>query len=177
MNKDNLNIEDYKDLVDSRLPSKKMKRDNSDQLMRARLNAFSKENEKDALMLNLYQLKLMMEEEVSTEELKSAFYTYISSYVDLLYKTRKSFAHDIKFSQTQLSLILSGKRPATEEFVHKVCKHSNAIYTKINLDFNEKNWFYVFYQDKMYRQLNSNADESISIQNLNDSFDFLKDQA
>lgn len=174
MSREKVNIEDFKELVDSRLKSKAEIKDNSQQLLKARLESYEKSNKEDTIIMSLYRLKLMLEEEVNTEELKSAFYTYSSAYIDLLYNTRKSFASDIDFSETQLSLILSGKRPATEEFVSKIKQHSNKIYQKLNIEFNSYNWFKVYHLDRMHSYLNKHQRDKVSFKNLDTNLKSLK---
>lgn len=170
MSKERIDIEDFKELVDSRNKNQAEKKAESNALMMARLNSHEKSRSEDEIILSLYRLKLMMEEEVKTQELKSAFYTYSSAYVDLLYKTRKSFAHDIQFSETQLSLILTGKRPPTNEFVSKIRLHSSKIYKKLNIDFNPSNWFTIYHLDRMTDYLNNHKSEKISFENMNTNF-------
>jgi hypothetical protein len=166
MSKEKINIEDFKELIDSRIQTKAEKKANSKALLIARLNSREKSRSEDEIIMSLYRLKLMMEDEAKTEELKSAFYTYSSAYVDLLYKTRKSFANDIHFSETQLSLILTGKRPPTNEFVSKIRLHSSKIYNKLNIDFNPSNWFTIYHLDRMTDYLNSHKSEKISLDNI-----------
>jgi len=167
MHKEKINIEDFKELVDSRKKSKDEKNADSLALLNARRESFENSNSADQMVMHLYRLKLMLEEEAKTEELTSKFHTYSSTYVDLLYKTRKSFASDIGFSETQVSLILSGRRPATEEFVSKIRTHSSKIYQKINIDFNSLNWFTVYHLDKMHDYLNTHKKDKVSLKNIN----------
>lgn len=174
MSKEKINIEDFKELIDSRTKSKAEKKADSEALLNARLNSREKSRSEDEIIMSLYRLKLMMEEEAKTEELKSAFYTYSSAYVDLLYKTRKSFANDIRFSETQLSLILTGKRPPTNEFVSKIRLHSSKIYKKLNIDFNPSNWFTIYHLDRMTEYLNSHKSEKISLENISTNIPSLR---
>lgn len=169
-----INIEDFKELVDSRKKTKVDKEADSLALLNARRKSFEKSSNSEQMVMNLYRLKLMLEDEVKTEELKSEFYTYSSTYVDLLYETRKSFASDIGFSETQLSLILSGKRPPTEEFVSKIRIHSSEIYKKLNINFNSFNWFIIYYSDRMHDYLNTHKKDKISLKNINKSIHSLK---
>jgi hypothetical protein len=166
MSKEKIDIEDFKELIDSRKQTKTEKKADSKSLMLARLNSHKKSRSEDELILRLYRLKLMMEEEAKTDVLKSEFYTYSSAYVDLLYKTRKSFASDIQFSETQLSLILTGKRPPTDEFVAKIRLHSSKIYQKLNIDFNPSNWFTIYHLDRMNDYLNKHKSEKISFEKM-----------
>lgn len=174
MSKERINIEDFKELIDSRKKSKAEKKADSEALLIARLNSREKSPSEDEIIMSLYRLKLMMEDEAKTEELKSAFYTYSSAYVDLLYKTRKSFATDIRFSETQLSLILTGKRPPTNEFVSKIRLHSSKIYNKLNIDFNASNWFTIYHLDRMTDYLNSHKSEKISLENISTNISSLR---
>lgn len=166
MSKRKIDIEDFKELIDSRKQTEAEKKADSKALMMARFNSQEKSSSEDELILRLYRLKLMMEEEAKTHELKSEFYTYSSAYVDLLYKTRKSFASDIQFSETQLSLILTGKRPPTDEFVSKIRLHSSKIYQKLNIDFNPSNWFIIYHLDRMKDYLNKHQSEKISFEGM-----------
>ena len=166
MSKERINIEDFKELIDSRTQSRVEKKADGKALLIARLNSRDKSRSEDEIIMSLYRLKLMIEDEAKTEELKSSFYTYSSAYIDLLYKTRKSFANDIRFSETQLSLILTGKRPPTDEFVSKIRLHSSKIYNKLNIDFNPSNWFTIYHLDRMTDYLNSHKSEKISLENI-----------
>lgn len=174
MSKERINIEDFKELIDSRTKTKAEKKADSEALLIARLNSREKSRSEDEIIMSLYRLKLMMEDEAKTEELKSAFYIYSSAYVDLLYKTRKSFATDIRFSETQLSLILTGKRPPTNEFVSKIRLHSSKIYNKLNIDFNPSNWFTIYHLDRMSDYLNSHKSEKISVENISTNITSLR---
>jgi hypothetical protein len=174
MSEERINIEDFKELIDSRNTTKAEKKADSQALLWARLNSREKSSSENEVVMSLYRLKLMMEDEAKTEELKSAFYTYSSAYVDLLYKTRKSFASDINFSETQLSLILTGKRPPTNEFVSKIRLHSSKIYKKLNIDFNPSNWFTIYHLDRMTDYLNSHKSDKISLENINKNITSLR---
>lgn len=163
MNTKKINLEDFKELIDSRKANKADKV----RLLSARHKSFEKSTNAEQMIVQLYRLKLMLDEEVKTEELKSGFHIYASIYVDLIYKTRKSFAVDIGFSETQLSLILSGNRPATEEFVSKIRIHSSKIYQKLGIDFNALNWFTIYHLDRMHNYLNNHKKEKVSLKNIN----------
>lgn len=167
MSKDGKNIEEFKELIDSRSNSKAKNKADSAMLLRARLESSSKFASEDELVVNLYRLKLLLDEEAQMQDLKAAFYVYSSTYVDLLYTKRKSFAKDIGFSETQLSLILSGKRPPTDEFVSKIRLHSAKIYQKLNIDFNPYNWFTIYHLDRMNNYLINNKNENVSLKNVN----------
>ncbi|MFK7786019.1 MAG: helix-turn-helix domain-containing protein [Crocinitomicaceae bacterium] len=174
MSKKKIKIEEFKELIDSRVVSKWDRKDDSTALLRARLESSEKSSSEDDVLIDLYRLKLMLEDEAETPELKSPFYSYSSTYVDLLYNTRKSFASDIGFSQTQVSLILNGKRPPTDEFVAKIRLHSEKIYQKLNIDFNASNWFTVYYLDRMNAYLHNNKKEKVSLSKVNRTIRSLK---
>ena len=162
-----IDIEDFKELIDSRKISKAEKEADKKSLLKARFESLKKRSGTEQKVMDLYRLKLLLEEEAKTEKLTSEFYTYSSAYVDLVYDTRKSFATDINFSETQVSLILSGKRPATEEFVSKIKAHSNEVFKKLNINFNSHNWFTIYYLDRMHTYLNNNKKDNISFKNIN----------
>jgi hypothetical protein len=174
MSRKEIDIEEFKELIDSRKVSKWDKKENENALLQARLESSRESSVEDEILMNLYRLKLMLEDEAETPELKSPFYAYSSAYVDLLYNTRKSFANDIGFSQTQLSLILNGKRPPTDEFVSKIRLHSDKIYQKLNIDFNSSNWFTVYYLDRMSNYLTNAKKEKVSLRNINKNIKSLK---
>ena len=166
MSKSKIDKEEFKYLIDSRMDDAKQQASEEQTLFEARLKSYRKINSEEKMIMQLYRLKLLLEKELQTEELQLGFHAYSSTYVDLLYKTRKSFASDINFSETQLSLILSGKRPATEEFVSKIKTHSDHIFEKFNISFNTINWFKIFHLDRLHNYMHNNTIEDVSFDRM-----------
>ena len=166
MSKEKVNMEEFKDLIDSRLYSKSEIDENSQNILRERFITYERSNEEDIISMGLYRLKLLLEEEISSDELNAPFYSYASTYVDSLYRSRKLFAKDIDFSETQLSLILSGKRPATAEFVAKIKVHATKVYEQLKIDFDSTIWFKVYHLDRMHSFLKKYADEKVSTERM-----------
>ncbi len=148
--KKNKEIEGAEYGVDSRYTSKKQKAIDGATLMEARLKRMRNLSEDQVIKAKLLQLKLRMEEYIKTPVYQehNLFTEFLKLYIDTIYSKRVHFASDIDVKAVLLSQILNNHRAPKEEFILRLMIHSEKIYKNI-CSFNEKNWFLVYFLDKI----------------------------
>lgn len=116
--KQNIDIEEFKFLIDSRNRSIEEKLAEKNAILKARTESFKSRSEYESLSLKLLQLKYQMEDYINKFECdyEPAFSKFLSQYVDTLYEFRKSFAEDISIKPIALSHIINQHREPKDFF-------------------------------------------------------------
>lgn len=117
--------------------------------MEMRLANLKKLPAEDVLKAKLLQLKYRLEDFLTQQvaDNKNYFSSFLEFYVDTLYDNRSQFAQDIDISSSSLSHLINAHREPTPEFLLKLVKHSNIVYSKI-VDFDTDNWVNAYYHEK-----------------------------
>ncbi|MDT0650789.1 hypothetical protein [Autumnicola edwardsiae] len=146
----NNEIEEYKELIDSRLTSEKEKEQERNALIAARQKRFRERPESEKLVGNLLQIKYQIENYLNNPAYsnKNSFPKFLSMYVDTLYKKRKDFASDLDINPIILSQIINNHRDPKEEFLIRLIVHSQAVFKSFG-HFDRDLWPKLYYQDKM----------------------------
>ena len=146
----NLELEEFKDLIDSRNLSSKEKQKEREAILNAREERFNKRSENERKVVRLLQLNYQMQEYVKDSACKSGpmFSKFLTSYVDILYEKRKLFAEDIQVSSILVSHLINGHREPNENFFYRLILHTQETF-KPFCQFEKALWLKVFYQDKI----------------------------
>ena len=136
--------------VDSRYPSLKARKADSQELMKARLERMNNLSEDDIVRAKLVQLKLKMQDYLKQPVYKdyNFFTDFLSSYIDTVYSKRSNFANDIDITPVRLSQVLNNHREPHDEFMLRLMVHSEKTYQNV-CDFPQKTWYQVYYQEKI----------------------------
>ncbi|MEM6806449.1 MAG: hypothetical protein AAF696_33935 [Bacteroidota bacterium] len=147
---EDIELEEFKYLIDSRNLSKEEKEIEREAILKAREERFRRRSRAEMLASRLLQLRYKMEEylEDSGCELGTNFSDFLSTYVDILYKKRKDFAEDLSIPPISLSHIINKHREPTENFLQRLIIHSQETYRGI-CNFEKELWIKVYYQDKI----------------------------
>lgn len=155
MNKDREN-RDAEYGIDSRYNSEKEILDDSNLLMKARIERMQTlapaQIAKAKLLQLQYQMEAYMENPVHYET--TIFSKFLSTYIDTLYPKRVHFAEDLSIKPVALSQILNNHREPNEQFIKKLMLHSEMIY-KDSRSFKKKIWYQIFLQEKINFMMSS----------------------
>lgn len=155
--KDMINeLEQFKDLIDSRTIPEKEKEEDRKALLAAREKRFKIRPESEKIAAELLQLKYQMENFLKdpVPGLENNFSKFLSIYIDILYRKRKNFAADIDINPIVLSQIINNHRQPTEEFLIRLVLHSQAVFKKIS-SFEKELWPKLYFQDRISEFLTS----------------------
>jgi len=152
MNRSGHEIEEFKDLIDSRDQSDQ---DNST-LARARQNRQRNRPVQETRMLKLMQLKYQMEDYISNGS-SSRFSEFLKMYIDTIYTNRKDFATDIDITPMELSHVLHGRREPKPSFLHRLMVHSENAFKNVTT-FNTEIWARLYFLDKTLSFLTSSKE-------------------
>ncbi|CAA7385932.1 hypothetical protein [Chryseobacterium fistulae] len=154
--KENIINENVEFGIDSRYPNSKEKQADSVALMQARLERMKKLTKEQIAQAKLLQLKLKMENYINEplHDNQNNFISFLESYIDTIYSKRNEFAKDINITPVFLSQVINHHREASEEFILKLMIHSEKTFKNI-APFQEKTWYQVYFQEKIYNTLSS----------------------
>lgn len=149
-------IEDAEYGLDSRYKSKKEKESDAATLMQVRLMRMKNLNPDEIIRAKLIQLKLKMEEFIKQPiyDNQNYFANFLKAYVDTIYTTRNTFAHDINITPIRLSQVINNHREPQEEFIKKLMIHSEKVYKNI-CDFQKQTWYQVYFHEKICDTMSS----------------------
>lgn len=156
--KKNIDIEEFKYLIDSRNLSSKEKLAEKNAILKARLERFKSRSEFEILSLKLLQLKYQMEAYINKREwnVEPAFPKFLSQYIDTIYEFRKEFAEDLSIKPITLSHIINKHREPKDVFLYRLIVHSQVVYKNIT-KFDKDLWPKVYYRDKVCQFMKSTA--------------------
>ena len=155
----NIELEEFKYLIDSRnLTSEEKKKDN-EAILKARAERFRKRSEHEIIVAKLMQLKYRMEEYLEDSSCISGprFPEFLSDYIDALYQKRKHFAEAIEVTPIMVSHVINRHREPKESFFHRLIIHSQKTYQPICY-FEPELWLKVYFQDKVCSFSKSSVD-------------------
>ncbi|MEN5053862.1 hypothetical protein [Sphingobacterium kitahiroshimense] len=136
--------------VDARYDSQEGKQKDARALMEARTLRMAKLSQQDVLRAKLMQLKLQMDEYLSSsgDSKEYQFTSFLHSYIDTIYDKQQEFALDIDITPVSLSQILNNHREPKEEFFKKLMIHSERVFKAIK-GFHKQSWYMIYYRDKI----------------------------
>lgn len=136
--------------VDARYGSKADKKKDSKDLMEARRIRMANLSQQDILRAKLMQLKLQMDEYLSSSEDNKTyqFTSFLQTYIETIYDKQQEFAQDLDITPVSLSQILNNHREPKEEFLKKLMIHSERVFKAIK-GFHKQSWYMIYYRDKI----------------------------
>lgn len=136
--------------VDARYNSQEEQQKDGQALIEARRARMAKMSKEDILRAKLTQLKLQMDEFLSTNEddKRQHFTSFLNAYIDIIYDKQQQFAQDLDITAVSLSQILNNHREPKEEFFKKLMIHSERVFKAIK-GFHKQNWYMIYYRDKI----------------------------
>jgi hypothetical protein len=149
-------ILDPDSLLDSRESSMLGGENELKSLAKARALRKSKLSSNNIRRAKLLQLKLKMDEFLSSElnDSRSQFPAFLEFYVDSIYPKRKLFAKDIDVNPTSLSQVINNHRDPKEEFILRLIIHSEEVYKQV-CDFQSNTWLKVYFKDKLVEKIST----------------------
>ena len=148
--KKEIELEEFKYLIDSRGLSEQEEEENRIALLKAREKGFRERTPEVNRNLRLMQLYFQMrtyldKPDTSTE---SRFTEFLKMYSNALYEKHKDFASDLGIKPITLSQVINKHREPQELFLRKLVKHSEKVFKEIRY-FKKDIWPRVYYQDKL----------------------------
>jgi hypothetical protein len=149
-------ILDPESLLDSRDCSRVDEEKELKALSKARSLRKGKLASQDIRRARLLQLKLKMEEFLSSNSnnTKSQFPLFLEFYVDTIYPKRKLFAQDIDVNPISLSQVINNHREPKEEFILRLIIHSEKVFKNV-CHFQSNTWLEVYLKDKFMETISS----------------------
>jgi len=149
-------IDDAEYGLDSRFKSSKERDSESALLMEARIIRMKNLSKDQIIRAKLMQLKLKMEDYLKQPiyDNKNHFSDFLKSYIDTIYSTRNSFAHDINIKPIRLSQVINNHREPKDEFIMKLMIHSEKVYESV-CEFQKKTWYQVYFHEKICDTMSS----------------------
>lgn len=150
MKKPNKSKTDVEWGVDSRYTTLEKRHNDGKHLMEARLNRLNNLSRQEIVKAKLMALKLQMEDYLkkTVPRENHSFTSFLSTYIDIIYDKRASFAQDINITPVSLSQIINNHREPKEEFMLRLMLHSELTYKGI-CDFQKRMWYEVYYHEKV----------------------------
>ena len=163
--KGNIEIEEFKYLIDSRNLSDMQIRENSNAILKAReLRLMSRSNH-DIMLARLLQLKLKIDDYLNSPyfDLQDSFSSFLRMYVDIIYDKRKNFAIDMSIKPLLLSQVLNNHRDPQEKFMLRLIVHSENSFKEV-CEFDQKIWYRIFYKEKVSKIVDGQRDWRSSVE-------------
>ncbi len=151
-----IELNEFKYLIDSRDLTDKEKNAEKDGILAAIAKRFKSRTKEELISLRLLQLQYQMEDYVNNIKCNSglSFSRFLGRYVDTLYELRKDFAKDIDVKPITISHIINNHREPKDVFLYRLMLHSEKVYKTIS-NFDKELWPKVYYQDKICQFLTS----------------------
>lgn len=174
IDKSEVNMEEFKYLIDSRDLTDKEIEAEKKAILLAREARFRQRSGEEKKMARLLKLKLEMEDYLQNPESISgrAFSKFLQIYVDILYEKRKHFASDLSIPPIVLSQVLNQHRAPQEAFIRRLIIHTRGSYENI-CAFGRDIWPRIYFQDKVSQflstqdQVNDSEAKYVTLRRIN----------
>jgi hypothetical protein len=142
--------------VDSRYKTRDDRKQDSIDLMQARLDGLKDLSKEQIFQTKLLQLKLQMENYIKEPvyDQKNHFSEFVERYIDTIYSRRIDFANDINVTANFLSKIINNHSEPKEEFILKLMIHSEKVFEKVG-GFHKKTWYQIYFHEKLCDTMSS----------------------
>ncbi len=163
--KENIELEEFKYLIDSRNLSDKKRKENANAILKARAFRLRERSNHDIILAKLMQLKLKMEEFLNSPnyDIQNPFSYFLRMYVDTIYDKRKNFAIDMSINPLLLSQVLNNHRDPQEKFMLRLIVHSENSFKAV-CEFDPKTWYRIFYKEKVDKLMSTQKDWRSSVE-------------
>ncbi len=148
--KKEIDLEEFKYLIDSRGLSEQEEEENRIALLKAREKGYRERTPEVNRDLRLMQIYFQMRSYLDKpdESTESRFTEFLKMYSNALYEKHKDFASDLGIKPITLSQVLNRHREPQEIFLRKLVQHSEKVFKEIG--YLKKNmWPRIYYQDKL----------------------------
>jgi len=160
-------VENFKYLIDSRKLSSKERKQNADEMQKARAERFINRSSHEIKMAKLMQLKFQMEDylDAPNNDSRFSFIYFLKKYVEIIYKKQKDFAHDLSVEPLLLSQLLNRHREPQEKFMLRLMVHSDRTFKTV-CKFDQEIWYKIYYQEKLEQIISTQKNWRNSVEKL-----------